>query len=174
MLTIKKNSVFTEVIIWNKKDNTQSFIPLKEKEKMSKALINNLNSRMRSKKRSKKMTNNYLIIPLDLFPELSLTDKIILSQLAYMKKAFETLTVSNTYLKKQLNLSISTIKRSIYTLSKYNYIKTDLKNNYKRTIFLSQEVLMAYGIKYPMINKNFVKTEITPVLKEFLTSFKRI
>jgi DNA-binding MarR family transcriptional regulator len=120
------------------------------------------------------MTNNYLIIPLDLFPELSLTDKIILSQLAYMKKAFETLTVSNTYLKKQLNLSISTIKRSIYTLSKYNYIKTDLKNNYKRTIFLSQEVLMAYGIKYPMINKNFVKTEITPVLKEFLTSFKRI
>ena len=116
------------------------------------------------------MTSNYLIIPIEEFNDLSMSEKIVLSQLAYMKKAFETLTVSNAYLSKKLGLSSRTIQRALSSLSNLNYIRVSLIDNTKRTITLSNQVLNIFGIKTYVIDKNAVKREMNPILKEFLTS----
>lgn len=116
------------------------------------------------------MTSKYLLVPLDSFNELSYNDKLVLSQLAYNKKAFETLQVSNAYLKKQLGISIRTIQRCLNNLSRYDYIKIDLKNNTDRIITLSNEVLNVYGIKTVSIHQNVVKIEKNPILQAFLSS----
>jgi len=84
-----------------------------------------------------------------------------------MKKALNELNPSNAYLSKKLNLSPRTIKRAIKELSNMNYITTELKNNYIRSIIINEISFKAYGILNTKKNKKSLETNISP-LKEFL------
>jgi len=110
-----------------------------------------------------------LIIPINLTKKLSITTIAVLSQLVYMKKAFNELNPSNAYLSNKLNLSRPTIKRAIKELSNSNYITTDLKNNYKRSIVINNKSFRAFGIMTIKENKKSLETKISP-LKTFLES----
>lgn len=114
------------------------------------------------------MTNRYLIVPLDYFRELSFNEKIVLSQLAYIRKASNTITVSNAYLSKALSLSVRTIIRIIVALNNYNYITIRLENNNKREIILSNEVLAVYGIPTLIISRKGNTTQISNELRQFM------
>jgi len=110
---------------------------------------------------------NYLIIPLELTNKLTYHAIAVLSQLIYMKKAFNELNPSNAYLSKKLNLSVPTIKRAIKELSNSNYITMELKDNYKREITITNKSFKAYGILTIKKYKKPLETKKSP-LKEFL------
>jgi len=114
--------------------------------------------------------DQYLIIPIKEFNDLDYNEIIVLSQLVYIKKAFETLTVSNAYLGNKLNLSKSTMSRCINKLNRLNYIKTTIKDNTKREISISKEVLSIYQVDKTVTRANELKSEMNPILKDFLAS----
>jgi DNA-binding MarR family transcriptional regulator len=113
------------------------------------------------------MTNNYLLLPLEPLKDISIIDTAILSQLAYMKKAFNELYPSNAFLSSKLNISVSSIKRSIIKLIQYDYITMSIENNNKRFILLSKKTLKLYGMLYIQNNKKIAKTETDEALKKF-------
>lgn len=104
------------------------------------------------------MTSKYLLFPLEPLDKLSIVDVAILSQLAYMKKAFNELYPSNAFLSSKLNISVSSVKRSITKLLQYNYITVSIENNNKRIISLSKKTLRLYGLLHTQSNKK-IKTE---------------
>ena len=113
------------------------------------------------------MTNKYLLFPLEPLNDLSIIDISILSQLAYMKKAFNELYPSNAFLSSLFKISLSSVKRSITKLIQFNYITTVIKNRNKRIITLSKKSLRLYGLLYTQNNKKFNKGENIEALRTF-------
>jgi hypothetical protein len=96
------------------------------------------------------MIDKYLLVPLGI-PDLSMTDTLVLSQLAYLKRSFKIITASNNYIAIKLGLSVRTIIRSFQTLSQLDYITIHyITNNNvtKRTIMLDSKTLKLYGLSY--------------------------
>jgi Mn-dependent DtxR family transcriptional regulator len=116
----------------------------------------------------------FLILPLkDLTDKnLSLTEVAILSQIAYIKKAFKDVWPSNTYLGKILNVSPRSIQRAINNLTINNYITYTVKNNNKRYVKMTDKCNSTYKelfkntkSKEILINND---VERNPLLDDFL------
>ena len=105
--------------------------------------------------------------------DISLTEVLILSQLIYMKKAFNEIYPSNAYLSNMLSMPVRTVQRSIAKLVKNHYIIVKIKNRNKRIISLSKKALTFYGITTSKNNSNAVKTEINPALLNFWASLEQ-
>jgi DNA-binding MarR family transcriptional regulator len=117
--------------------------------------------------------DRYLVIPLVPLNEISINEALVLSQLIYMKKAFNEIYPSNAYLSKILSMSISSVQRSIAKLSQNHYITLKIINRNKRIISLSKKSLTFYGITTSKNNSNTVKTEINPALLKFWASLEQ-
>jgi DNA-binding MarR family transcriptional regulator len=112
------------------------------------------------------MISDYLVVPIGL-EDLTITDTMVLSQLAYLKRSYSTITASNNYICTKLRISISTVKRSINALIIRNYIISNYftKNNKtKRTILLTEKTKSIYGLDvvYSKMKKK------SNILKQFL------
>lgn len=116
----------------------------------------------------------YLLLPIkDLTDKnLTLLEVALLSQFAYMKKAFKEIYPSNAYLSNLLNVSSRSIQRAINMLSKYNYITFRIENKNKRYIELTDKCNSSYKMIYKDIEYNEVlindNTKRNPVLDKFL------
>lgn len=113
------------------------------------------------------MKNNYLMIPLKI-KGLSWSDKIVLSQLAYLKRSFREITASNEYLANKLDLSVSTVKRAISNLSEAKYIVSNLEtknNKTKRNIKLTSKTIKIYDLEVIKVSNN---KAISEPLRRFL------
>jgi len=101
----------------------------------------------------------YLIVPIDGFKNLSMVERVLLSQLVYIKKKFKELYPSNLYLSRALGVSISTISRTLKKLDLLNYITLSQKGPY-RFILLSKSVLVNYRVSSEGISlKNEPRTK---------------
>ena len=118
------------------------------------------------------MNKNYLIVPIELLDHLKNNELLILSQIAYLKKSFNTITASNDFFASKLNLSVPTVSRAIRTLERFNYITIHYdfkeKNKTKRIILLTEKSLTIYGLHHTKIAKKTLKTKKTKVLEQFL------
>ena len=114
--------------------------------------------------------DKYLVIPLNPLKDISLSEVLLLSQLIYMKKAFNEIYPSNAYLSKKLSMPCRTVQRSLAKLAQNHYITLKIKNKNKRTISLSKKALTFYGISNTENDTKAVKTEINPALLKFWDS----
>lgn len=115
------------------------------------------------------MINRYLVVPLGL-DDLNSSELLVLSQFAYLKRSYSTITASNDYISNKLGLSVSTVKRAIKTLIKTEYIISNFltkDNKTKRTILLTDKALSIFGLDYKVIRS---KKSMNPILKQFIST----
>lgn len=113
------------------------------------------------------MRSDYLVVPLDLH-DLTWTEAIVLSELAFLRRLFPKITASNEYLSSKLRLNPRTISRAINQLINLNYIISNLhtKNNItKRSILLTEKSLKVYGLDVAFKNE---KKPLSAPLNAFL------
>lgn len=120
------------------------------------------------------MKSKYLIVPYELLDHLKPNDLLILSQLAYLKKSFNTIIASNDFFRIKLFMSSKTVSRSIRNLERLNYIivhyDNKVKNNTKRTIILTEKTRTIYSLSSSTWASNKTRKAKPKVLEDFLTS----
>ena len=121
------------------------------------------------------MENNktkYLIYPFELLDELTPNELLVLSQLAYLKKSFNTITASNDFFSSKLRISVPTVSRAVRTLERLNYIivhyNSQVKKNTKRVILLTQKTLIIYNLGKTTFSSNKTRKKKSEALKQFL------
>lgn len=119
------------------------------------------------------MKNDYLIVPLNL--DLTITETLILSQLAFLKRLYSTITVSNDYIANKLCISNKTVSRAILSLSNNNYIivsyqKKGIKSS--RTIRLTKKSDNIYDLN--LYKKPKSVDQKNDLLKKFLNEGVKI
>jgi len=111
--------------------------------------------------------DKYLIIPIAPLKTLTPQTLILLSQLLYIKKAFNEIYPSNAYLSKLLSIDHRTVQRSIKQLVQLKYITLKYKNNNKRYITLTEKSLMMYGLSTKQKQEKSLRTQNNTGLTAF-------